>query len=196
MPPPTPQPHRLRAPLLPRCPPSAHNGPALLAVMWASTAAHFIAVVDALCLLLLQALAVVDAAGAEAVVGVLDLLLLCKGTAGLSTAGNPQCSPQETPHPWHSIGLRPLTAQGKALRNNYCSFAVCFHVAAIAELQFTPGTLHSTGACPARGVVTPGHTEHQPTSGAPKTAAGPGLRGPTRLCSGRTAPAPHPPSGT
>lgn len=52
------------------------NGPALLAVMWASTAAHLIAVVDALCLLLLQALAVVDAAGAEAVVGVLDLLLL------------------------------------------------------------------------------------------------------------------------
>lgn len=61
-------------------PPGAHYGPRLLAVVRAPAAAHLVAVVDPLRLLLLQALAVVDAAGAEAVVGVVDLLLLCKGT--------------------------------------------------------------------------------------------------------------------
>lgn len=70
----------------------AHYGPRLLAVVRAPAVAHLVAVVDPLRLLLLQALAVVDAAGAEAVVGVVDLLLLCKDTdqRGLSTTGQPR----------------------------------------------------------------------------------------------------------
>lgn len=72
-------------------PPCAHHDPRVLAVVRVPAVAHLVAVVDPLCLLLLQALAVVDAARAEAVVGVVNLLLLCRDTDQGSSV--PQGSP-------------------------------------------------------------------------------------------------------